>query len=171
MTPRQTLTALIDGLISLVTPTDKITSTDHRAANAAMMDYVDTYANVWQKFTVTHTDLAAASGSSTFVFYMLPAACCVAELIVKSTIAFAGGSISGYVVDLGLAGDAGKYVSSYDVFANVSGTNFSRSDDAIQPINFAASTPIQIEASSVGANTNAATAGSIDIYLLISKLP
>lgn len=149
------------------------------AQDAATKNYVDTHhsdgVTTWTKYTFTHTDLSAANTVKNVTAFTLAAKQGILQIVAKSTIAFAGGSISAYSVSVGITSTSfNDYINAYDVHAAVSNTNFNMSYPGSTYnglVNFGGSTAVTIQAASTGANLDAATAGSVDIYVLTTTLP
>lgn len=125
----------------------------------------------WIKITKTYSDLAAAATTNTIALHTLAIKGVIHEVVVHATQAFSGGSLVAYT--LTLIADGNNLFSSYSVMS-ASDTTFThqKSDNPYCTIfDFGATSAIQLRADSGGANLNAATQGSVDIYLLLSTLP
>lgn len=92
----------------------------------------------------------------------------IEALIIKPTTAFAGGSISSYLIDVGISGDADKYIDAFEMTDSVADTNYLHV--AINASVFS-STQLTITATSTGDNLNSATAGAFNLWLLTQTLP
>jgi len=158
-------TALTNGLV-VVSSGGKIVEGSITSAKLATMP-------VWTKYSLTHTDLAAASTSNTIQLFSLPAKGIIHTVILKSTTQFSGGAISSYVIAVGIQGNLTKYSDgTYDVTTAVSGTFFQLGvSQPPQPEDFGSATSIKIAAVSVGANLDQASAGALDVYVETSLLP
>lgn len=121
-------------------------------------------------FTKTYTDLAAASTTNNIQIYSLPAKGVIHAAYIKHSQQFTGGTLTTYHVSVGPAGNLTKYAPSFAVYLGVSDTNFQLSS-VVGSENFGSATSIRLQASSAGANLNAATQGSVDVWLLVSTLP
>ncbi len=121
--------------------------------------------------TFTHTQLQAASLTNDIEAYSLPAKAVYHGHIFKTTVAFGGGAISAYTLSLGIAGELDRFCAPFDVFQAVADTTFLNAGPAFEARNFGAATSLRLAATSVGANLNASTAGSVQLYLLLSLLP
>jgi hypothetical protein len=123
----------------------------------------------WVKRTVAFDDLAAASPTNDIELYSLPAGGMIHAVKLKHSTAFAGGSLSAYVVSVGIAGDLDKYMSggAFDVFQAVSGTAF-QVNSVVGAENNGAAASIRISATATGDDLDAATAGVVDVWLLVS---
>jgi hypothetical protein len=131
----------------------------------------------WVKVTKTFTDFAAASQNNTVTVYTLPARGVIHACLIKHTAAFTGGALTAYnltAVQGGTTyfGGSGAY-TLFQAPANVG-------QGKLQPFaqtgygsleDFGATKAITASVQSIGANLNAATAGSVNIYFLVSTLP
>lgn len=126
---------------------------------------------VWKKFTVTHTALQAAALTNDIELHSLVALGVVHSVVIKPTVQFAGTGITGYVVSVGLAAALNKYTLDFNVKQAVGDAVFEASSPGVSPEDFGSATSIRIAATSVGANLDQSTAGSVDVWLLLSKLP
>jgi hypothetical protein len=131
----------------------------------------------WVKVTKTFTDFAAASQNNTVTVYTLPARGVIHACLIKHTAAFTGGALTAYnltTVQGGSTyfGGSGAY-TLFQAPANVG-------QGKMQPFpqtgygsleDFGATKAITASLQSIGANLNAATAGSVNIYFLVSTLP
>lgn len=131
----------------------------------------------WIKVSKTYTDLAVASVSNNIEIYSLPAAGYIQMAVMKTTIAFAGtGPFTLYGLTLGITGSTTRYYTSYNGLTAVSGTHYAGPGAAVIPTNvpdmkdFGAVTSIRLGATA-SHNLNTATAGAVDIWLLVSVLP
>ena len=121
----------------------------------------------WTKYTVTHTALQTAGTSNDIELFSLVAGGIVHAIKIKHSVAFGGGAIASYTISVGIAGNLTKYASPFDVFSAPSNTNFQLSS-TVGSENHGAATSIRIAAVSTGANLNASTAGSVDVWALTS---
>lgn len=124
----------------------------------------------WAKYTVTYSQLAAAATTNSITLFSLPAKYLIAGVIIKHSTAFSGGSISAYTVSVGITGSLAKYAAAYNVFQAVS-SNTAQLSGSFNMEDFSSATNILITATSTGANLNAATAGSVDIWVNTASLP
>ena len=134
----------------------------------------------WVKVTKTYSDFAIAATTNTITLRSLAANEVLHAMVVKHSTAFGGGGFVIYTITVGVTGSNSRYVAAYDAFAAVSNTaytsrfgdgNTSMADVFPDKQTFAGDT-ITITSNGDGiTNLNAATAGSIDVWLLISTLP
>lgn len=125
----------------------------------------------WVKFTKTYTDLAAAATTNSITLTTLPARGIVHDCYVNHTVQFAGPGITGYTVTVGISGSLSKYQSSYTVSAAVptSGPFTTISIARVMESGFATTDILLTGGAPV--NLDNATAGSVDVYLMMSVLP
>ena len=123
------------------------------------------------KYTIGFADLAAAALTNNFLVLTLPIKTLVTGIVIKTTAAFTGGAISAYNLTLGITGNETKYLPTYDGFAAVAGGNYDVASVATGAADIGATEALKIFATSVGANLNAAVAGSVDVYLKVETLP
>lgn len=125
----------------------------------------------WIKVTKSFSDFSAAALTNTINLYQLAAREMIEDIVLKTTTSFTGGSISAYTFSAGdTTNGASQFISGYDGFAAVSGTGFSRATISNGLYSFTGTEQLTITATSVGANLNAATGGSVDIYIKVSVL-
>ena len=120
----------------------------------------------WVKTTLSHTAFQVASTTAQANLYSLPAGWSVLACKIKHSAAFAGGVISAYTVSVGTAGTPAKYGTAFNVF-QAPGATVQQIEHNIGVESHAAATQLIAQAVSTGANTNASTAGSVDIWLLV----
>jgi hypothetical protein len=124
----------------------------------------------WQKIaTKAFTDFSTAGAAVNIASgYTLPAKCVVAGCMVIPTTAFSGGTIATYTISVGISGTIAKYAIATNVF-----TGFSLATPNILPgiESTSAGVSITLTATATVGLLNAATAGSVDIYLLVGQLP
>lgn len=126
----------------------------------------------WVKVTKTFADFATAATTNTITVYTLPAGGIVHNTKVKHTAAFGGGAIGSYTLNgVGVTGATTKY----GPFLKPLGGAPASTDGSVHypsgqitAENQAATTAVTATVTSTGANLNAATAGSLDVYLLVS---
>jgi hypothetical protein len=116
------------------------------------------------------SDFSIAALSQSIPLFQLPPRAFIHGIKIKQSIAFGGGAISAYTISVGVAGSNAKYATAFDVFqapgsrVYQASLNFG-SEDALAP------TQITATATSVGANLNAATVGTVNIWALLSMEP
>ncbi len=164
-----------DYLVSKLVPGTGITLT---VGNAGFDEdlTIATTGPVWVPVVKTHTDLNDASMAHVFDLYSLPAKTVVHAAVVKQSTAFTGGGITNYTVRVE---DAGTTPLTSDQNVNLSPsdtTGFSTSPPVAsailpRPYDFGATYTLKLRVSTVGANMDQATAGSLTVWLLLSTLP
>jgi hypothetical protein len=127
----------------------------------------------WTKYTVTYSQLAAASSVNSFDLVTVPAGTLVSKVIIYHTTAFTGGALSAYTLSVGYTNspaEATAYSSEWNVFqAPATNLYFLTYADLIR--DFANPTTIALFANTNGGGyLNLATQGSVDVYLLTSTL-
>lgn len=127
-------------------------------------------APAWTKYTKTFTDLSTAGLTNNIELFLLAAKEVIHQVVIKHTTAFSGGLIATYTVSVGITGVLAKYGIAFDVNQAVgnmvSGVNLLSGVES-----FGGTTSIKIAAVSTVGNLNAATTGSVDVYVLKSTLP
>lgn len=122
----------------------------------------------WTKYTIGEAALAAA-GTSAHTLFSLTAQQVIRGVTIKHSTAFTGGSVSAMTVSVGSSTVTDYYCPALDIFATASNTGFER-DSGVGKATFAADN-VTANFICTGANCSAATAGSVDIYVLVETLP
>lgn len=128
------------------------------------------FVTAWQSYTVSYTQLAAAALTNSITLVSLPARTLIHAVVIKHSAAFTGGAIASYQVSVGISGATAKFASLFSVF-QAPGNTVAQVSSGPDLENFGAATNILLSAVSTGANLNAATAGSVTVWLLTSVLP
>lgn len=126
---------------------------------------------IWTKYTIGHAALQAAALTNNATLLTLPIRGVVTGILMKTSTAFAGTGITAYTLSVGIAGSEEKYLPDYDALAAASGGNYTVSSVATGGEDFAATEAIKVFATSVGANLNQSTQGSVDIWVKTETLP
>lgn len=126
----------------------------------------------WKKVTKLFSDFSTAGLTNDIEIYSLAAKEVVHSIQIKQITAFTGGLISAYTMSAGIAGNLTKFTLAFDVFQAPGNTVFSLGV-SIPPTmeNSGVATSIRGAAISVTGLLNTATQGSVDFYILTSKLP
>lgn len=124
----------------------------------------------WQSYTFSYTDLAAAATSNSITLAPLLAKQALHAVVIKHSASFTGGAIATYRVSVGVAGAPERYASLFNVF-QAPGNSVAQFSSSGNVENFASNVNLTLNAVSTGANLNAATAGSVTVWLLTSVLP
>lgn len=119
----------------------------------------------WKKFTVTYAQLATAGLTNDIQLFILPGAGIIERTMIKHSVAFAGGAISAYTISIGIAANLVKYAAAFNIFQAVADGTFQLTSTAGCETFAAAGTSIRVKATSTTANLDAATAGSVDIWV------
>ena len=120
--------------------------------------------------TVPYTSFNTAATTQTINSgYTLPAGWIVEGVVINPATNFSGGTISGYTLSVGgtVSGSTTKYASNINVFT---GANFKTINSTFGMESFTSGSRITLTATSTGGNLSTATAGSVDVYLLVSQL-
>jgi len=116
-----------------------------------------------------YSDFSVASLSKDIEIFLLPEGYMVRGVVIKHDVKFQGTGISTYTISVGIAGNLIKYASPFLVSTNVGDTNFQTSQDFFME-DWGNVTSVRAEAVSAGANLNQATAGSVEFYILLTKV-
>jgi len=125
-------------------------------------------APIWHQYTVESTDLDAAATTNDIELFSLDAGGIIHAVKIKHSVAFTGGIISAYTVSVGITGTLAKYHTAFNVF-QAPGNTVQSIETNTETENHATSVSIRIAAISTGANLNAATGGTVDVWVLISQ--
>lgn len=122
----------------------------------------------WTKYTKAYTDFSTAAVTNSVDLFTLQAKEVIHMIQIVPTVAFAGGLIATYTVSVGIVGVLAKYAIAANAF-----TGFTLPTINALPglESTSGTTAIKATAVSTVGNLNAATAGSVDIYVLKSTLP
>lgn len=124
----------------------------------------------WRKLTYAFGDFSTAGTTFSITAFSLAAKEGVSDVVIKHNTAFSGGTIAAYTVEVGQSGDTDEYAVGFDVFQATSNT-LSQATQTLDVPNFSTTTDVVVTATSTGGNLNAATAGSVDIYIRTFVLP
>lgn len=127
-------------------------------------------ATSWTKYTKAYTDLSTAGLTNDIELFQLSAKQMIHQVVIKQSTAFSGGLIATYTASVGIVGNLVKYGAAFDVKQATGATVFGA--NILQGVeNFSTATSIRLVAVSTVGLLNAATAGSVDIWVLKSLLP
>ncbi len=121
----------------------------------------------WIKITKLFSDFSTAGLTNSINIFSLPAKGVIHAVFLNPTTLFSGGIIASYTISVGISGTPAKYNAAANVFT---GAGLPTPTAGIFVENMSGSTNIQATSISTVGNLNAATAGSVDIYILISLL-
>lgn len=119
----------------------------------------------WTKYTKTFTDFSSLGASTNSIaLFTLPAKVTLDRVVIKHSVAFSGGTLTGYTVSVGVSGNPTKYASAFNVFQAVASNIFQNSvDDVLE--DFTSGTSVTATATATGDTLDHATAGSVDIWI------
>ena len=130
--------------------------------------YLKDFAPIWQKYTVTYTNLSAATPSADYLLFAASTSDIISGVYIKHSAAFTGGAVSAAKISIGTSGDYEKYCQDHDAFAAAGATAFTLN----QVLNKeSAATDIILHISLTGGNLNALGAGVVDVYIQKNTLP
>ena len=126
----------------------------------------------WIKVNKSYSDFSTSALTNSIDIYSLPAKSVIQNCIIKHSTEFNGGIIATYTISVGIIGSLSKYTLAFNVFQPVTNIAIGLGVN-LAPVmeNYGAVTSIKATAISTVGLLNAATQGSVDIYLLISTLP
>lgn len=126
---------------------------------------------VWNKYSVTHTQLQAAALTNDIELVSLPPKGVVHAVVVKTTTAFAGTTT--YTLSVGITGTLTKYTAATSVKTAVSATNFFLCGTSFVtgPEDFSSAVSVRLSAIATVENLDQSSAGVVDVYVLTSFLP
>ncbi len=119
------------------------------------------------KFTIPFGALPAGASPQSISLFTPPAKSLVYRVFTKHSVAFAGGALSGLTVKVGVVGNTAAYSPAFDIFQAVAANTFQIAS-IVAIDSWTAPAAVVATFTSTGANPNAATAGSVDIYVWIS---
>jgi hypothetical protein len=125
-------------------------------------------APLWYKSTFTYANFATPGTTNDLQVFSLPPGGVIHAVKIKHSTAFSGGVITAYTVSVGISTNFIKYASAFDVFQATSDTTFQLSN-SFGSENHGAATSIRVQAVSTNDNLSNATAGSVDVWLLVSQ--
>lgn len=132
----------------------------------------------WTKVTKTYTDFSTGATTNTVTLYTLPAGWVVHGVKLKHSTSFTGGAIAAYqVTGVGVSGGATtKFYSTAHSIFQATGATVGKVAGSLPPVTAAqdiesqdATSTITITVTSSGANLDAATQGSLDVWLLLGE--
>lgn len=122
------------------------------------------------KVTVTYNQLATASTNTTKTLVTVPAGTAYLLGKLKHSTSFTGGGLVGYTLGLLESAAGTPLMSAFSVFQAVGATTYAtavHTSGITHNLSHTATTNITLTIQSTGANINAATQGTCDIWLLL----
>jgi hypothetical protein len=127
-----------------------------------------TVALKWYKYTKTFADFSTAGNTNEITLDTMVAGAVIHAVKVKHSDNFAGGAIASYTINVGITSMTPAFMTSaFNVFQAESATALTVSS-INQPYGGQVGLVVRALATSTGAFLNAATQGSVDIWLLAS---
>jgi len=118
--------------------------------------------------TVQHTAFQTAGLTQDISLYTLPAGGLIHGVKLKQSVAFAGTGITSYSLSIGFVGALDDLLIDYPVDAAPADDLFAIAA-TFDSRNHAATVDVRIRATAVGANLDQSTAGTAQIWLLVSR--
>ena len=137
-------------------------------STAGLVQTGNTATPYWRKYTFDYDDFSTASTNNDIALFTLPAKGYIDDIVITNTTSFSGGSISAYTLSVGISGNLDDLKSAFDVFQTSGAVDSSKIGKIYST---SSTTSIRLAAISTGANLNAATAGSVDVWVKYSVLP
>jgi hypothetical protein len=120
------------------------------------------------KITKTYVDFAAAAFTNDIELFQLGAGEILDAVKMKHNFPFTGGLITAYTASLGIPGNFTKYAVPFNIFQPVSGPVLQIASLGVFCENQDAVTSVRLALTSVGALLNAATQGSLDVWVRLA---
>lgn len=119
--------------------------------------------------TFAYTQFSDAGTSKSILLYTLPKKGVIHGVICKHSTKFEGGAITQVTASAGIVGDVDRFLTNFIVSTAPADDNFGITH-ILDAISFGASTALQVTLKSTGGPLNTLTAGSVDLYLLLSAV-
>jgi hypothetical protein len=117
---------------------------------------------------LTFADFTAAAASQQIPVFNLAPHGIIQGMKIRHTTPFAGGSLSAFTVSVGDLGTVDLFASAFDVFQATGSRVYQLSSNFYAEDN-TSPTCLYVNAIATGGNVNAATAGAVNIWALLSK--
>jgi hypothetical protein len=114
------------------------------------------------------SQFAVAALTASANLFLLPAGGIIEWLKLKHSINFTGPAITGVTASIGVAGDVARYMGPFDVFQAAGASIFQLSTGPWSESQ-AVATQVRITLTSTGANLNALTQGSLQVWAELSS--
>lgn len=157
----------VDGIHAAVSPTaNKLVPLD--GAGKFPPATIPAISPVWTKYTVGFAALAAAALSNDIELFQLPAGGIIHAVKIKHGTSFSGGGITSYTLSVGNTVNFTKYSGTAHNIFQATGDTVYKLAGVLDGESHAALASIRLRAVSIGANLNAATQGTVEIWVLAS---
>lgn len=125
---------------------------------------------MWTAYPLTFASFSTAAATNTIALALPPAKTVLHGVAIKHDVAFTGGGLTGYTLSVGRAAVLDRHATAHSVFSVPNSTNAELSlnftcDDFVIPTQF------NITAVCTGGLLNAATAGTVTIWLCTTLIP
>lgn len=125
----------------------------------------------WIKVTKAYTDFATGALTNDISIYTMPIKGYIHDVKIVPTTAFSGGTISAVTISVGKSGSLTKYAIATDVFTGNSTVSAIHTPlIGLESTSGATDIRAAIVAVGVAQTLNNLSAGSVDIYLLVSTI-
>jgi hypothetical protein len=133
------------------------------------------------KVTVTYAGFAAAALTADHTIATLPAKTKIVGFYADTTTPFTGGGVTAASLTVGKSAGGVEYIATHDVLSGAVTKGLTDADMGTElaaaaliqggaVVNWTATTPVSARITTVTANTNALTAGSVTFYLITERL-
>lgn len=157
----------VDGIHAAVSPTaNKLVPLDGTGKFPAVT--IPAISPVWTKYTVGFAALAAAALTNDVELFQLAAGGVIHAVKIKHSQSFSGGGITSYTLSVGNTVDFNKYSGTAHNVFQATGDTVYKLSSMLDGESHVAPASIRLRAVSVGANLNAATQGTVEIWVLAS---
>ena len=125
---------------------------------------------MWTAYPLTFASFSTAAATNTISLASLPAKTVLHGVAIKHDVAFTGGGLTSYRLSVGRAAVLDRHASAHSVFGAPGNSTAEMSlnfacDDFVDPILF------NVTAVCTGGLLNAATAGTVTIWLCTTLIP
>ena len=125
----------------------------------------------WNKYTVTHTQLQAASTTKQIVLDTVNSSRVLTGVIMKHSQVFAGTTpFSSYKISVGTAASPKEYATEFNALQSVSASNY-KSTIVQKVVTFTNTATNIVVTATADHNLNDSTAGLIEIWVQTDTLP
>lgn len=163
------LSVLSDGVTPFLSGTGGLTTMIQNNGQVVMSSTLSTAVAQWTKYTVPYTFFQTGSLTVTKTLANLPIKTMVHSVFCKHSSVFAG--VVSLGIGVGVPTNTLKYIGAFNLLQAVADTVFGISTLSPQLEGFSAGSSINITATSTINNLSSLTQGSVDVWLLLSRLP